>query len=150
MNISTFTIYVTCNSYFRHDGGDNIIQYYDCLPSMKSCPTITLRNNMSSTNFGDDINLESLSRQTSMSYTSTVSKYLSSHVTYWVYVNMLVSVPSQDQDFLRHMSLSFLFVQRVQLRGDCSFGRYWWYLWQSLFRLSFQNSLSIKEMLIKV
>ena len=140
MKISTFTIYLTCNSYFRHDGGDNIIQYYDCLPYMKPCPTTTLRNSMNSTNIGEEINVESLPQQSSriytMSYTSTVSKYLSSHVTYWVCV---CSKPG--------LSLSFFFVQRVQLRGDCSFCRYWWYLWQSLFRLFFHNSWTIKEIL---
>ena len=103
MKISTFTIYQRCYSYLRHDGGDNIIGYYDCLPSMKPCPTTTLRNSMNSTNVGNEINVESLPQQSNriytLSYTSTVSKYLSSQVTYWVYVNMLVSVPSQDQYF---------------------------------------------------
>ena len=69
---------LTCNSYFRYDGGDNIIQYYDCLPSMKPCPTTTLRNSMHSTNIGEEINVESLPEQSSriytLSYTSTVSK----------------------------------------------------------------------------
>jgi hypothetical protein len=66
----------------------NIIGYYDCLPSKKPCPTTTLRINMSSTIVGDEINIESVSQQSSrmytMSYTSTVSKYLSGHVKYCV------------------------------------------------------------------
>jgi hypothetical protein len=53
------------NSYFRHDGGDNIIQYYDCMLPMKPCPMMTLRTNMSSTNIGEEINVESLPQQSS-------------------------------------------------------------------------------------
>ena len=59
-----------------HDGGHNIIEYYDCLPSKKPCPTTILRTNMNSTNVGDEINVEYLPQQSSriytMSYTSTV------------------------------------------------------------------------------
>ena len=61
-----------------HDGGDSIIPYYNCLPSMKPCPTTTLRNSMNSTNTGEEINVDSLPEQSSriytLSYTSTVSK----------------------------------------------------------------------------
>jgi hypothetical protein len=46
--------------------------------------------------------------------------------------------PSQDLDFLRHMSWSFC-VQWVQLRwwGGCLFCWYWWNWWPSLRILSF-------------
>lgn len=60
-----------CNAYSRHDFGNNIIGYYDC-------PTTTLRTNMGSTNFEDEINVGSLTPQTSIIYTlssiSIVSK----------------------------------------------------------------------------
>jgi hypothetical protein len=39
----------------------------------------------------------------------------------------VVPVPSQDMDFHHHMPwVFFCFVHWFELRGDCSFGRYWW------------------------
>jgi hypothetical protein len=52
-----------------------------------------------------------------------------------------VPVPSQNLDFQRHMSWSFLCsVSTVKMRGDCSFCWYWWNWWPSLLKISFHIS----------
>ena len=85
-------------------------------------------------------------------YNSRITKVNNSKMSIWSLIlkksveaqendikNYLVSnMLSQGMDFQCHMLWSFC-VQRVNVRGACSFCWYWWNCWQSLLKLSFYN-----------
>lgn len=48
------------STYYRYDGGNNIIGYYDCFPDSETCPVFSLLNNAKNVNDDDEIDLEGL------------------------------------------------------------------------------------------
>ena len=67
--------------------------------------------------------------------------WLSSAAFQWTKQKKRICATSLDLDFPRHMSRWFyMFTElRWEVRGDSSFGWFWWNCWPSLSRPSFHN-----------
>ena len=106
-----------------HDGGQDIIGYYDCLPSKKPCPTTILRNSMGSTNVGDEINVESLPQQSNRNYTMSYTSAVKGPPTFGmtpdsVTIDYHISVNSRVMDI---QITDYGFIQKVELDYDSEY-----------------------------